>query len=115
MVFDGTRRHLHTAGIIVVGVLTALWGMFKTMANTSSVASLVKCCLAFAVVIAIVGGGGGFLFNKTVNAPLSDPPPETSVGWEPNAPEFTSIGTVILSGTIKTWMPSGTSLMPFSR
>ena len=96
--------YLVTTGLIGVGALTALWGMFKTLTSTSSAASFTKYFVTFAVVIGIVGGGGGFLFSKTMAAPLSDPPPDSSVGWVPDEPEFTPMGidryTVTLSGTV---------------
>ena len=55
-------------GLIAVGGLFALEGIYKTLTNADGVASFIRCFMAFAVVIAIVVVGGGLVFNKTVFA-----------------------------------------------
>ena len=62
--------YIATFGLIAIGGLFALEGIYKTLTNADGVASFVRCFSAFAVVIAIVVGGGGWVFNQTVFTPF---------------------------------------------
>ncbi len=74
--------YIVTYGLIIVGALYALWGVFKTLISYSGIVSALKWLTAYAVVITLLVLGGAVVLNKTINAPLPDVPDDSKVKWE---------------------------------
>ena len=66
-------------GLIILGGLYALWGVFKTMISYSGMASAMKWFVSYAVILGLLGWGTVEIMSRTVSAAVPD---NSKVQWE---------------------------------